>query len=152
MNTCVKIIDNCLDCNSCFVDRILTADSWDHEEGAYCKEVLKNGKPRLIASDDWDLRKWSKVPDWCPKLVESRLNKLRIKAGVSSNKKFDEKLNDLLKSQGEEYSKLIKTLISMGFAYDQVAFERDVAIKQLNNLGIQFGEDTSKYRVVRNEN
>ena len=63
MNTCVKIIDNCLDCNSCFVDRILTADSWDHEEGAYCKEVLKNGKPRLIASDDWDLRKWSKVPD-----------------------------------------------------------------------------------------
>ena len=40
----------------------------------------------------------------------------------------------------------------MGFAYDQVAFERDVAIKQLNNLGVQFGEDTSKYRVVRNEN
>ena len=90
MNTCVKIIDNCLDCNSCFVDRILTADSWDHEEGAYCKEDLKNGKPRLIASDDWDLRKWSKVPDWCPKLIKSRLNELRIKAGVLSNKKFDE--------------------------------------------------------------
>ena len=152
MNTCVKIIDNCLDCNSCFVDRILTADSWDHEKGAYCKEVLKNGKPRLIALDDWDLRKCSKVPDWCPKLIKSRLNELRIKAGVLSNKKFDEKLNDLLKSQGEEYSKLIKTLISMGFAYDQVTFERDVAIEQLNNIGIQFGEDTSKYRVVRNEN
>ena len=152
MNTYTKIIDNCLDCDCCKVRPIYTPDSWDHEEGAYCKEVLKNGKPRLIASDDWDLGKWSKVPDWCPKLIKSRLNELRIKAGVLSNKKFDEKLNDLLKSQGEEYSKLIKTLISMGFAYDQVAIERDVAIEQLNNLGIQFGEDTSKYRVVRNKN
>ena len=98
------------------------------------------------------MRKWSKVPDWCPKLIKSRLNKLRLEAGVLSNKEFDKKLNELLKSQSEEYSKLIKTLISMGFAYDQVAFERDVAIKQLNNLGVQFGEDTSKYRVVRNEN
>ncbi|RHU02295.1 hypothetical protein DW711_10245 [Ruminococcus sp. AM27-16] len=152
MNTCTKIIDNCLDCNSCLVDRILTADSWDHEVGAYCKEVLKNGKPRLIVSDDWDLRKWSKVPDWCPNLIKSRLNKLRLEAGVLSNKEFDKKLNELLKSQSEEYSKLIKTLISMGFAYEQIVFERDVAIKQLNNLGIQFGEDTSKYRVVRNKN
>lgn len=98
------------------------------------------------------MRKWSKVPDWCPNLIKSRLNKLRLEAGVLSNKEFDKKLNELLKSQSEEYSKLIKTLISMGFTYDQIAFEREVAIKQLNNLGIQFGEDTSKYRVVRNEN
>lgn len=77
------------------------------------------------------------------------LNELRIKAGIGSNKKFDEKLNGLLKDQSEEYSKLIRTLISMGFAYEQVVFERDVAIQQLNELGIQFGEDIQKYKVVK---
>lgn len=61
----------------------------------------------------------------------------------------DKKLNGLLKDQSEEYSKLIRTLISMGFAYEQVVFERDVAIQQLNELGIQFGEDIQKYKVVK---
>lgn len=37
----------------------------------------------------------------------------------------------------------------MGFAYEQVVFERDVAIQQLNELGIQFGEDVQKYKVVK---
>lgn len=59
------------------------------------------------------------------------------------------KLNELLKDQSEEYSKLIRTLISMGFAYEQVVFERDVAITQLNMLGIQFGEDIQKYKVIK---
>ncbi|HAU88209.1 MAG TPA: hypothetical protein DCW90_22860 [Lachnospiraceae bacterium] len=149
MNACVKVIDNCLDCNSCTVDRILTADSWDHEEGAYCKEVLKNGKPRFIVSDDWDLRKWSKVPDWCPNLLKDYLGNLLDKAGVATVKKFDEKLDNLLKDLDDDYTKVIRTLIRMGFAYQQVAFERDVAIEQLKNLGIEFGEDTTKYKVVR---
>lgn len=30
-----------------------------------------------------------------------------------------------------------------------VVFERDVAIQQLNELGIQFGEDIQKYKVVK---
>lgn len=149
MNQYTKLIDNCLDCDCCSVRPIYTADSWEHEEGAYCKEVIENGKEKLIVADDWDLRKYSKIPDWCPKLIKSRLNELRIKAGIGSNKKFDEKLNGLLKDQSEEYSKLIRTLISMGFAYEQVVFERDVAIQQLNELGIQFGEDIQKYKVVK---
>lgn len=149
MNQYTKLIDNCLDCGCCSVRPIYTADSWEHEEGAYCKEVIENGKEKLIVADDWDLRKYSKIPDWCPKLIKSRLNELRIKAGIGSNKKFDEKLNGLLKDQSEEYSKLIRTLISMGFAYEQVVFERDVAIQQLNELGIQFGEDIQKYKVVK---
>lgn len=149
MNKYTKIIDNCLDCDRCSVRPIYTADSWEHEEGAYCKEVIENGKEKLIVADDWDLRKYSKIPDWCPKLIKSKLNDLRIKAEVGSNKKFDEKLNELLKDQSEEYSKLIRTLISMGFAYEQVVFERDVAIAQLNMLGIQFGEDIKKYKVIK---
>lgn len=111
MNKYIKIVDNCLDCDRCSVRPIYTADSWEHEEGAYCKEVIENGKEKLIVADDWDLRKYSKIPDWCPKLIKGRLNELRIKAEVGSNKKFDKKLNDLLENQSEEYSKLIRTLI-----------------------------------------
>jgi hypothetical protein len=39
--------------------------------------------------------------------------------------------------------------ISMGFAYGQVIFERDVAIQQLNELGIQFGENVEEYKVIK---
>lgn len=149
MNTYTKIIDNCLDCDCCKVRPIYTPDSWDYEEGAYCKEVIENGKEKLIVADDWDLRKYSKIPDWCPKLIKGRLNELLTEAGVSSTKKFNEKLDSLLKNQDEDYSKLIRMFISMGFAYGQVIFERDVAIQQLNELGIQFGENVEEYKVIK---
>lgn len=153
MNTYTKVIDNCLDCDRCKVRPIYTPDSWDHEEGAYCKEVIENGKEKLIVADDWDLRKYSKIPDWCPKLIKDRLNelltKLLTKAGVSSTKKFNEKLDSLLKNQDEDYSKLIRMFISMGLAYGQVAFESDVAVQQLNELGIQFGENVEEYKVIK---
>ena len=149
MNTYTKIIDNCLDCDCCKVRPIYTPDSWDHEEGAYCKEVIEKGKEKLIVADDWDLRKYSKIPDWCPKLIKGRLNELLTKAGVSSTKKFNEKLDSLLKNQDEDYSKLIRMFISMGLAYGQVAFERDVAVQQLNELGIQFGENVEEYKVIK---
>lgn len=149
MNAYTKIIDNCLDCDCCKVRPIYTPDSWDHEEGAYCKEVIENGKEKLIVADDWDLRKYSKIPDWCPKLIKGRLNELLIEAGVSSTKKFNEKLDSLLKNQDEDYSKLIRMFISMGFAYGQAIFERDVAIQQLNELGIQFGENVEEYKVIK---
>lgn len=148
MNKYTKIIDNCLDCDRCNVRPIYTADSWEHEEGAYCKEVIENGKEKLIVADDWDLRKYSKIPDWCPKLIKGRLNELLSKAGVSSIKKFDTKLNELLKDQDEEYSKLIRALISMGFVYEQIKFEKDVAVDQLNELGIQFGENVERYKIA----
>lgn len=148
MNQYTKLIDNCLDCDCCSVRPIYIADSWEHEEGAYCKEVIENGKEKLIVANDWDLRKYSKIPDWCPKLIKDRLNELLIKAGIGNIKKFDEKLNELLKDQDEEYSKLIRALISMGFVYEQVKFEKDVAVDQLNELGIQFGENVERYKIA----
>lgn len=148
MNKYIKIVDNCLDCDCCSVRPIYTADSWEHEEGAYCKGVVENGNEKLIVADDWDLRKYSKIPDWCPKLIKDRLNELLIKAGIGNIKKFDEKLNELLKDQDEEYSKLIRTLISMGFLYEQVKFEKDVVADQLNEPGIQFGENVERYKIA----
>lgn len=48
---------------------IYTPDSWDHEEGCYCKLVKDvNGYDKLVAGDDWHLRRYTDIPDWCPKL------------------------------------------------------------------------------------
>ena len=27
-----------------------------------------NEKHKLVTSDEWDVRKWSQIPDWCPML------------------------------------------------------------------------------------
>lgn len=78
MNTVTLCIENCLDCSHCYTDRILTADSFEHEEGAYCRLVKdtsygsfgQNGKHKLIGSDNWHLRNYTKVPDWYPLLGE----------------------------------------------------------------------------------
>lgn len=67
-------IENCLDCPHCYTDRILTADSFEHEVGAYCKLIEdksygsfgKNGAHKMIGFDDWNLRKYTAIPDWCP--------------------------------------------------------------------------------------
>lgn len=80
MNTATIHIENCLDCPRCYTDRILTADSFEHEEGAYCSDVVdesrdgfgKNGRHKLIGSDDWRLRNYTSVPDWCPLLNKQK--------------------------------------------------------------------------------
>lgn len=41
MNIATLHIENCLDCPHCYTDRILTADSFEHEEGAYCRFTRK---------------------------------------------------------------------------------------------------------------
>ena len=76
MNEVILKIDNCLKCSNCYTAPIHTADSFEHEEGAYCKLVPdhsldgfgKNGDHKLIGSDDWHLENYTKVPDWCPLL------------------------------------------------------------------------------------
>lgn len=83
MNIATLHVENCLDCPHCYTDRILTADSFEHEEGAYCRltedtsygSFGQNGKHKLIGSDDWHLRDYTKVPDWCPLL--NKQNKAR---------------------------------------------------------------------------
>lgn len=40
----------------------------------------------------------------------------------------------------DDFKKKIRELLSKGVAYDQVRWERDIAISQLNDLGIEFGE------------
>lgn len=79
MNVLNVNIDNCMDCKNHYVDRILTADSFEHEEGVYCKlcpdtsygKFGQNGRHRLVCSDDWNVRKYSQIPDWCPLLTRS---------------------------------------------------------------------------------
>ena len=73
-NTAKIIIENCLNCPYHYCESILTADSWEHETGCYCKKVEdkstdswgSNGKHRLVGSDDWHLELYTKIPDWCP--------------------------------------------------------------------------------------
>ena len=60
-------IDNCCDCGYSNRERIHTADSFEHEEGLYCTKFCSvDGTPRLICSDDKDLRPYANVPEWCP--------------------------------------------------------------------------------------
>lgn len=74
MSTVYLKIENCLDCPNCYTNKIFTADSFEHEVGAYCLKVEdkskigfgKNGRNKLIGFDDWNLRAYTKVPDWCP--------------------------------------------------------------------------------------
>lgn len=47
-----------------------------------------------------------------------------------------------------DFQKEIRELLSKGSAYDQVRWERDVAISQLNDLGIEFGERVDTYKTV----
>lgn len=65
-------IDNCKDCKNHYVERIYTADSFEHESGLYCSCVKDdksyNKKHKLVASDDIDVTKYSQIPNWCPLL------------------------------------------------------------------------------------
>ena len=76
MNKVIFEIENCLDCPHHYTKSILTADSFEHESGAYCKLVEdpstdgfgKNGIHKLICTDDWNLRPYANIPNWCPLL------------------------------------------------------------------------------------
>ena len=72
---CIKI-DNCCDCPNHCEEKIYTADPWDHEMGVFCTKVpdknSPNKKDKLVAEDDWNVRRWSQVPDWCPILKKNQ--------------------------------------------------------------------------------
>ena len=60
-------IKNCCDCPYSYTKPVYTPDSWEHETGIYCRKIKdKEEKDKLIVADDWDLRKWSQIPDYCP--------------------------------------------------------------------------------------
>lgn len=62
-------IDNCMKCPFHFVDKIFTDDSWNHEEGCYCKK----SDNKLVGADDWHLEEYTKIPDWCPLLNKENI-------------------------------------------------------------------------------
>ena len=68
-------IDNCCDCQNHYTEKIYTPDSFEHEEGVYCSKVNDedsyNKKHKLVVADEWNVREWSQIPDWCP-LLKSR--------------------------------------------------------------------------------
>lgn len=52
MNSFTITVTNCLDCPDHDVRPIYTPDSWDHEEGCYCKLVKdQKGHDKLVAGD-----------------------------------------------------------------------------------------------------
>lgn len=74
-NKIVQVIENCCDCGNSYTEHIYTPDPFDHEEGLFCGKMY-TGKlypgtqalHKLICADDWDLRKYVDIPDWCPLL------------------------------------------------------------------------------------
>ena len=70
MNKVCFEIDNCCDCPYHYKETIYTPDSWDHFIGVYCSKIEDkksyNKQHKLVAEDDWDVRKYSQIPDWCP--------------------------------------------------------------------------------------
>lgn len=75
MNKLIIEIDNCCDCIHSHTERIYTPDPFEHETGLYC-ELLKEANTypgaitndKLIVSDEWDVKKYADIPDWCPLL------------------------------------------------------------------------------------
>jgi hypothetical protein len=66
-------IDNCCDCPYSYNESIYTPDSFEHEIGIYCSKIKDEKsysikKHKLIVADEWDLREYSQIPDWCPLL------------------------------------------------------------------------------------
>lgn len=147
MNHYYKIIDNCLDCDNCTVKRIITPDPFSHEEVAYCSLAKEGDKPRLIGEDEWCLRKYTSIPDWCPKILKENSKILR-RAKISNKKKLDEILNEITHNLSAETTEAIITLIHKGLTYDQVAWEKYVAVSQLAELDIKFGEKVDKYKTA----
>lgn len=72
MNKVSFEIDNCCDCPYSYTEKVYTPDPFEHEEGIFCSRVEDqnsyNKKNKLIVADEWDIRKWSQIPDWCPLL------------------------------------------------------------------------------------
>ena len=70
MNKVCFYIENCCDCPYSYIEDILGADSFDHDKAVYCSKVEDrnsyNKEHRMIAADDWDVRKYCQIPDWCP--------------------------------------------------------------------------------------
>lgn len=58
-------LSNCEKCPNLKVETIYTADSWERPDGWYCK--AKDNK--FIAELDWNDKRPTKVPKWCP-LIE----------------------------------------------------------------------------------
>lgn len=134
MNRYTKTVSSCLECEHC--DIYLCFDREGKE--AWCRH-----KPERLISTGWD-RQQLPIPDWCPILIKDDLDDAFKNAGIGSIEKFIEKSEGLLKNQSDEYAELVRILFSKGLAYNQVKWERDIAISQLNELGVNFGEKINK--------
>lgn len=75
-------VDNCLNCPYCEKHQLMTPDSFEHEVGAFCSQTEAISKEwvhetydgiiskRMIGCDDWHLEQYTKVPDWCPFILQ----------------------------------------------------------------------------------
>ncbi|MBQ8985283.1 hypothetical protein IJ076_01860 [Candidatus Saccharibacteria bacterium] len=70
-------IDNCTKCPYHWTDDLLTADSFEHDIGIFCKKVTVpenettitySGRCpyKMVTADDWHPERYALVPDWCP--------------------------------------------------------------------------------------
>lgn len=72
-------IDNCCDCPNSHEEHIYTPDPFEHETGLYCRLIKETNKyhgaitdDKLIVADEWDIRKYAQIPEWCPMLKGSK--------------------------------------------------------------------------------
>lgn len=67
-------IANCCDCPYHYKEQIYTSDWFEHEMGVYCSKVADdksyNKQHKLVAADDWNIREYTQVPDWCPIILK----------------------------------------------------------------------------------
>lgn len=72
MNIVNMRIENCCDCPKSYCEKIYTPDPFEHEEGLFCSKVPDtnsyNRKNKMIVSDEWDVKRYATIPDWCPLL------------------------------------------------------------------------------------
>lgn len=131
MNYCIKVIENCIDCEHCKVDKVYTPDSYDHESKATCTKENK-----VIAEfDDNAFRKCCAIPDWCP-------NKSNCPDDMNSFLYIKE----VLMRRYPGYAKVINEVFTKAIALDQITWERNIAISQLNEIGLEFGEKTDRIK------
>lgn len=74
MNKVIIEISNCCDCPHSYTEKIYTPDPFEHEDGLFCSQKDDKGsynkKHKLIVADEWDLRRYANIPDWCPLLKQ----------------------------------------------------------------------------------
>lgn len=79
--------ENCKCCRDLSVEKLYTADSWDHAFDWFC---TFNGQHKKIAGYiEWPKEEPKEIPAWCPRRQKSKPKRKKYKKADFTDKKMD---------------------------------------------------------------